>query len=166
MPVASPPLSPLLAPNAVPTVLTTANTPTTIAESPTNVATERTPLLDRKASRPSSPFDAESLGSPPNHYIPATWSSRVPTLLAMSYASFSGILSGMCLLFAKSGVELLVLTIAGKNQFWRWQAWVLVIGLVVCALLQLWYMHKGLILANPTLICPREFCFVHNQRIL
>lgn len=62
----------------------------------------------------------------------------------------------MCLLFAKSGVELLVLTIGGKNQFWRWQAWVLVIGLVICALLQLWYMHKSLVLANPTLICPCE----------
>lgn len=60
----------------------------------------------------------------------------------------------MCLLFAKSGVELLVLTIGGRNQFWRWEAWVLVLGLVICALLQLWYMHKGLVLANPTLVCP------------
>lgn len=65
----------------------------------------------------------------------------------------------MCLLFAKSGVELLVLTIAGKNQFWRWQSWVLVLGLIVCALLQLWYMHKGLVLANPTLICPCEYIY-------
>lgn len=73
----------------------------------------------------------------------------------MSYASFSGIISGMCLLLAKSGVELLVLTIGGKNQFWRWQAWVLVLGLGVCALLQLWYMHKSLVLADPTLVCPR-----------
>jgi magnesium transporter len=60
----------------------------------------------------------------------------------------------MCLLLAKSGVELLVLTLAGKNQFWRWQSWVLVLGLGVCALLQLWYMHKSLVLADPTLVCP------------
>ena len=85
-----------------------------------------------------------------------THSPRTPIFLASSYASVSGILSGMCLLFAKSGVELLLLTIAGDNQFWRWQAWLLVVGLVAFALLQLWYMHKGLVLADPTLVCPRE----------
>ena len=68
----------------------------------------------------------------------------------------------MCLLFAKSGVELLVLTIGGKNQFWRWQAWVLVIGLAICALLQLWYMHKSLVLANPTLVCPCKCISIIN----
>ena len=62
----------------------------------------------------------------------------------------------MCLLFAKSGVELLLLTLGGHNQFWRWQAWVLVLSLVIFALLQLWYMHKSLVLADPTLVCPCE----------
>jgi magnesium transporter len=61
----------------------------------------------------------------------------------------------MCLLFAKSGVELLLLTVGGDNQFWRWQAWLLILGLSAFALLQLWYLHKALILANPTLVCPR-----------
>lgn len=79
---------------------------------------------------------------------------RTRLLLAISYASFSGIISGMCLLFAKSGVELLLLTLGGKNQFWRWEAWVLVLGLIVFALLQLWYLHKALVLADPTLVCP------------
>jgi hypothetical protein len=63
----------------------------------------------------------------------------------------------MCLLFAKSGVELLLLTLTGQNQFWRWEAWTLVLGLVVFALLQLWYLHKALVLADPTLVCPREY---------
>lgn len=81
--------------------------------------------------------------------------SRVPLILSISYASASGILSGMCLLFAKSGVELLLLTVGGDNQFWRWQAWLLILGLCAFALLQLWYLHKALILANPTLVCPR-----------
>ena len=63
----------------------------------------------------------------------------------------------MCLLFAKSGVELLLLTLGGDNQFWRWQAWVLLLGLIVFALLQLWYMHRGLVLADPTLVCPCEY---------
>lgn len=85
--------------------------------------------------------------------------SRVPLILAISYASASGTLSGMCLLFAKSGVELLLLTLGGKNQFWRWEAWLLLLGLSVFALLQLWYLHKALILADPTLVCPRAFHF-------
>jgi hypothetical protein len=79
---------------------------------------------------------------------------RTRILLAISYASISGIISGMCLIFAKSGVELLLLTFGGKNQFRRWESWVLVGGLIIFALLQMWYLHKALILANPTLVCP------------
>lgn len=80
--------------------------------------------------------------------------NKTRVLLAISYASFSGIISGMCLIFAKSGVELLLLTIGGDNQFWRWESWLLVVALIIFALLQLWYLHKALILANPTLVCP------------
>lgn len=105
---------------------------------------ERTPLLNDRKSPVITPLFATS--------NPAVNRTRI--LLAISYASFSGILSGMCLLFAKSGVELLLLTIRGSNQFWRWQAWMLVFGLAVFALLQLWYLHKALILADPTLVCP------------
>jgi len=70
------------------------------------------------------------------------------------------------LLFAKSGVELLLLTIGGHNQFWRWQAWLLILGLGAFALLQLWYLHKALILANPTLVCPLAFCFYNLSSIV
>lgn len=42
----------------------------------------------------------------------------------------------MCLIFAKSAVELLVLTGAGSNQFLRWESWALVLGLIALALLQ------------------------------
>ena len=82
--------------------------------------TEVTPLLDPKirSTTPESP------------------QSRIPTLLAMSYSSMSGILSGMCLIFAKSGVELLLLTVAGYNQFNHWESWILVLGLIIFALLQ------------------------------
>ena len=147
LPDDTPPLSPLIAPNTDPTILTTAATPNTTVETHEDNVTERSPLLDPKTSRASSL-------SPPASLSSCISSSRTPLFVAMSYASFSGIISGMCLLLAKSGVELLVLTLAGKNQFWRWQAWVLVLGLGVCALLQLWYMHKSLVLADPTLVCP------------
>ncbi|KAH9849743.1 hypothetical protein C2E23DRAFT_861719 [Lenzites betulinus] len=162
----SPPLSPLLAPNTAPSLLTTATTATSAVD-PTS-ATERTPLIDRKPhSRSKSPSPSSSIRSmitSPLSY--SARSPRTPLFLASSYASISGILSGMCLLFAKSGVELLLLTIGGNNQFWRWQAWVLVVGLIIFALLQLWYMHKSLVLADPTLVCPLAFCFYNLSSIV
>ncbi|KAI0639420.1 hypothetical protein C8Q77DRAFT_1043895 [Trametes polyzona] len=162
----SPPLSPLLAPNSAPSLLTTATTATAAVDPA--AATERTPLIDRKPhSRSKSPSPSASIRSmiaSPLSY--SARSPRTPLFLASSYASISGILSGMCLLFAKSGVELLLLTIGGKNQFWRWQAWVLVLSLVVFALLQLWYMHKSLVLADPTLVCPLAFCFYNLSSIV
>ncbi|KAI0348070.1 hypothetical protein BDW22DRAFT_1385129 [Trametopsis cervina] len=155
LPADTPPLSPLLAPLGDPTILTNAGTIHTSNPEPDN-ANEGTPLIDHKVSRPAS---LASLAT----YISA---SKTPLFLAMSYASFSGIISGMCLLLAKSGIELLVLTIAGKNQFFMWQSWALVLGLVVCALLQLWYMHKSLVLADPTLVCPLAFCFYNLSSII
>ncbi|EIM83506.1 uncharacterized protein STEHIDRAFT_170767 [Stereum hirsutum FP-91666 SS1] len=123
------------------------------------MTTERTPLLDRKP--PSS--SAASIISANGVIIPA---SRTPLFLSISYSSASGLLSGMCLLFAKSGVELLLLTIGGDNQFVRWQTWMLLLGLVAFALLQLWYLHKALKLANPTIVCPLAFCFYNLSSIV
>ncbi|EKM61053.1 uncharacterized protein PHACADRAFT_204202 [Phanerochaete carnosa HHB-10118-sp] len=159
LPADTPPLSPLLVPTSDPTVLTNAAIPNASVEGQNHNAIESSPLLDPKSSRTSSLSPPVSLSS----YISL---SHTPLFLAMSYASFSGIISGMCLLLAKSGVELLVLTIAGKNQFWRWQSWVLVLGLGICALLQLWYMHKSLVLADPTLVCPLAFCFYNLSSIV
>ncbi|PSS37753.1 hypothetical protein PHLCEN_2v446 [Hermanssonia centrifuga] len=157
LPADTPSLTPLLAPNTDPSILTEARTPPA-ADDPERGG-ERTPLLDPKSSRSPSVSTPSSMST----YLS---SSHTPMFLAMSYASFSGIISGMCLLLAKSGVELLVLTVGGNNQFWRWQSWVLVLGLVVCALLQLWYMHKSLVLADPTLVCPLAFCFYNLSSII
>jgi len=128
---------------------------TSVADSLTEPsATERTPLLDRKSPSPSpSLLFSKALGLSKAEMVSIR---RTSLLLAISYASFSGILSGMCLLFAKSGVELLLLTVRGMNQFLRWEPWMLVVGLIVFALLQLWYLHKALVLADPTLVCPCE----------
>ncbi|KAF4572921.1 hypothetical protein EYR36_007431 [Pleurotus pulmonarius] len=142
-----------------PSTLTTGVT-NTLSEA---ITTERTPLLTRKnrtlssASSTNSSFLSGSNGAS---------IQRTRLLLAISYASFSGILSGMCLIFAKSGVELLVLSLRGHFQFWRWESWILVLGLVVFALLQLWYLHKALVLADPTLVCPSAFCFYNISSIV
>ncbi|KAF5314122.1 hypothetical protein D9611_006806 [Ephemerocybe angulata] len=119
-------------------------------------ATEQTPLLFDRKSQVASPTPDATLHS----------LNRTRLLVAISYASFSGILSGMCLIFAKSGVELLLLTLGGQNQFMRWETWVLLLGLVIFALLQLWYLHKALILADPTLVCPSAFCFYNLSSIV
>lgn len=119
---------------------------------PANLATtsERTPLLDQKPRR--------SRSSTPAHIHTASPAAlRTRLFIAIAYASASGILSGMCLIFAKSGVELLLISIGGDNQFWRWESWALLVGLAVFALMQLWYLHKGLVFADPTIVCPREF---------
>lgn len=129
-----------------------------LAEPSTHAASERTPLLMDNKSTTSLP-----------HPSATRTSKRIQTTkmwLAISYASASGILSGMCLIFAKSGVELLVLTFTTpNNQFVHWESWLLVLGLVVFALLQLWYLHKSLVLADPTLVCPLAFCFYNLSSI-
>ncbi|KAJ8522583.1 hypothetical protein ONZ45_g878 [Pleurotus djamor] len=156
--VATTPTVPVVPVPENPSSLTTGVT-NTISE---GMATERTPLIPRGKSRKLS--TASSVSSAVSLSTPSTQRTRL--LLAVSYASFSGILSGMCLIFAKSGVELLVLTLRGHNQFWRWESWILLLGLVVFALLQLWYLHKALILANPTLVCPSAFCFYNISSIV
>jgi hypothetical protein len=86
--------------------------------------------------------------------------------LAVAYGGASGTLSGACLLLAKSGVELLVLTFEGDNQFLRWQSWFLLAVMLAVALLQLWYLNKSLRLADPTLVCPLAFCFYNTSSIM
>jgi len=125
-----------------------------------HIVSETTPLLPGSKSGAVQALASHHAGEPPKHL------DRTRVLIAISYASFSGILSGMCLIFAKSGVQLLLLTLGGQNQFWRWESWILVLGLVIFALLQLYYLHKALILADPTLVCPSAFCFYNLSSIL
>jgi len=42
----------------------------------------------------------------------------------------------------------------------------LLLGLVAFALLQLWYLHKALKLADPTIVCPLAFCFYNLSSIV
>ncbi|KAG1825923.1 uncharacterized protein BJ212DRAFT_1316975 [Suillus subaureus] len=130
-----------------------------------NFASEVTPLLDPKCGRlPSTKPTPHSSKSPSPLRVPLP--SRTPLLLALAYAAASGTLSGLCLIFAKSGVELLVLTFRGVNQFFRWEAWILVGGLIVFALGQLWYLNRGLRLADPAFVCPSAFCFYNFSSII
>ncbi|EIW86729.1 hypothetical protein CONPUDRAFT_148788 [Coniophora puteana RWD-64-598 SS2] len=141
--------------------------------------TERTPLLDPKPAisssrqpttmlkqRSPSPSPSSSTDGANPQAVVRGFSSRTPLFLALAYAAASGILSGLCLIFAKSGVELLVLTLKGHNQFYRWETWMLLLGLVVFALGQLWYLNRGLRLSDPAFVCPSAFCFYNFSSIL
>ncbi|PPQ63786.1 hypothetical protein CVT24_004328 [Panaeolus cyanescens] len=158
LPLESPPLD--LSPSSVTINLPNHTTQPVIREiDTTSSPTEQSQLIDRKPAQSLNSLEPDwPNGSDPH--------LRTKTLLAISYSSFSGIISGMCLIFAKSGVELLLLTLTGHNQFWRWESWVLLIILVAFALLQLWYMHKALVLADPTLVCPSAFCFYNLSSIV
>ncbi|EOA90944.1 uncharacterized protein SETTUDRAFT_45176 [Exserohilum turcica Et28A] len=87
---------------------------------------------------------------------------RLRLIRGMFFGCVSGILSAHSLLIAKSAVELLVRTIVDRhNEFNRWQSWMILIGLVVFALTQLYYMHCGLKLCSTSVLYPLVFC-VYN----
>ncbi|KAH7359909.1 magnesium transporter NIPA-domain-containing protein [Pyrenochaeta sp. MPI-SDFR-AT-0127] len=103
--------------------------------------------------------------------IVATWllkriyprtTPRLRLIRGMFFGCISGILSAHSLLIAKSAVELLVRTIVDRhNEFNRWQSWMILVGLVVFALTQLYYMHRGLKLCSTSVLYPLVFC-VYN----
>jgi hypothetical protein len=85
----------------------------------------------------------------------------------MSFGAISGILSAHTLLLAKSAVELLVRTIVDKvNQFNQWQSWMILLGLVALALLQLYFLHRGLKLVSTSVLYPFVFCIYNVIAIL
>ncbi|KAA6414219.1 MAG: DUF803 domain-containing [Lasallia pustulata] len=94
-------------------------------------------------------------------------SPRMRLLRGMAYGCVSGILSAHSLLVAKSAVELLVRTIVDrKNQFNRWQSWASLLGLLVLALTQLYYLHNGLKLCSTSILYPFVFCVYNIIAIL
>ncbi|KAH3910275.1 hypothetical protein HBI56_077650 [Parastagonospora nodorum] len=92
---------------------------------------------------------------------------RLRLVRGMFFGCISGILSAHSLLIAKSAVELLVRTIVDRhNQFDRWQSWMILIGLVVFALTQLYYMHRGLKLCSTSVLYPLVFCIYNIIAII
>ncbi|GAA5985334.1 hypothetical protein JCM5350_005146 [Sporobolomyces pararoseus] len=92
---------------------------------------------------------------------------RTRIWVGAAYGATSGTLSGLCLLFTKTGIELLIMSIVGKsNQFGHFEAWLIVIVLLVCELFQLAYLNRALRLVGPTLVCPLAFCFYNTCSIL
>ncbi|KAL7413920.1 hypothetical protein BDY24DRAFT_386882 [Mrakia frigida] len=120
------------------------------------------PASPLSSSKPLLPVSStsSSLSSPPSS------ACQTKLWLALSFAAVSGTLSGLCLLFAKSGVELLILTVSGHgNQFGSLTVLYGGGGLVVMALAQLYYLNHSLKLSSPTLICPLAFSFYNLSSV-
>jgi magnesium transporter len=94
-------------------------------------------------------------------------SPRMRLLRGLVYGFISGILSAHSLLVAKSAVELLVRTIVDRrNQFNRWQSWAILSSLILLALAQLYYLHRGLKLVSTSVLYPLVFCIYNIIAIL
>lgn len=93
--------------------------------------------------------------------------SRIRLVRGMAFGMVSGILSAHTLLLAKSAVELLVRTIVDRvNQFNRWQSWMILIGMIMLALTQLFFLHRGLKLCSTSVLYPFVFCIYNIIAIL
>ncbi|KAI0203317.1 magnesium transporter NIPA-domain-containing protein [Astrocystis sublimbata] len=102
-----------------------------------------------------------------NHFKSVAQNPKFRLFRGLTYGCISGILSAHSLLFAKSAVELILRTIADSdNQFVHWQSWILVLGLVVLALSQLYYLHRGLKLVSTSVLYPLVFCIYNIIAIL
>lgn len=99
--------------------------------------------------------------------VPQMQRPRFRLLRGMAYGLVSGVLSAHALLLAKSAVELLVRTIVDhKNQFDRYQSWILLLLFLVFALTQLYYLHLGLKLVSTSILYPFVFCVYNIIAIL
>ncbi|KAI7859049.1 hypothetical protein BDC45DRAFT_543519 [Circinella umbellata] len=79
--------------------------------------------------------------------------------LGISYGVFGANISSQAMLFAKSGLELLILSVFHHdNQFIYPLTWVLVLALVFTAILQLYYLNRGIRLCDTIILVPLNFC--------
>ncbi|KAG6186550.1 hypothetical protein E4U36_000544 [Claviceps purpurea] len=92
--------------------------------------------------------------------------SRFRLARGIIYGVISGDVSAHALLFAKSAVELCIKTIGGSNQFAHWQSWAIVLCLILLALGQLYYLHRGLKLVSTSVLYPLVFCVYNIIAIL
>ncbi|KAI7869791.1 hypothetical protein BDF14DRAFT_1741711 [Spinellus fusiger] len=80
-------------------------------------------------------------------------------MLGISFGVFGANISSQAMLFAKSGMELLILSVFyGDNQFIYPMTWLIVLVLVFTAIVQLYYLNKGVQLCDTIILVPLNFC--------
>ncbi|KAI7902167.1 magnesium transporter NIPA-domain-containing protein [Cokeromyces recurvatus] len=101
------------------------------------------------------------------HYFEYTIMKKKPTksmenikkYCGMSYGILSGNISSQSMLFAKSGIELIILSIASdENQLKYALTWILLAMMIMTAILQLFYLNKGLQLCDTVILVPLSSC--------
>ncbi|KAL9084926.1 MAG: hypothetical protein Q9159_004970 [Coniocarpon cinnabarinum] len=107
----------------------------------------------------------------PHHINP-----RMRFLTGMSFGFASAILSAHTLLIAKSAVELIITSLPftrhsstdapATNQFSHYQTYVILVALLAFALLQLYFLHRGLKLTSTSVLYPFVFCIYNVIAIL
>ncbi|KAF7727915.1 hypothetical protein EC973_006914 [Apophysomyces ossiformis] len=79
--------------------------------------------------------------------------------IGISFGILGGNVSSQSMLFAKSGLELIILTVVyHENQLQHSLTWILLVMLVLTAILQLYYLNKGLRLCDTVILIPLSFC--------
>ncbi|CAO3653056.1 unnamed protein product [Cunninghamella blakesleeana] len=79
--------------------------------------------------------------------------------IGISYGVIAGNISSQSMLFAKSGIELIILTVVFKlNQLQYALTWILLIMMVLTAILQIYYLNKGLRLCDTVIMIPLSSC--------
>ena len=69
---------------------------------------------------------------------------RMGKVHPVTYAALSGMWGAQSVLFAKSTVTLLTVSLAGDNQFFNWETYPIIIAMLCCIVSQTHYLAKGL----------------------
>ncbi|KAK4510709.1 uncharacterized protein ATC70_005142 [Mucor velutinosus] len=79
--------------------------------------------------------------------------------IGISYGILSGNVSSQSMLFAKSGIELIIISITSQeNQLQYPLTWFLLVMMILTGGLQLFYLNKGLRLCDTMVLIPLSFC--------
>ncbi|KAI7884735.1 uncharacterized protein EV154DRAFT_522077 [Mucor mucedo] len=79
--------------------------------------------------------------------------------IGISFGVLSGNISSQSILFAKSGLELIILSVVfDKNQLQYALTWILLAMMILTAILQLYYLNKGLQLCDTVIMIPLSSC--------
>ncbi|KAG1447272.1 hypothetical protein G6F56_009313 [Rhizopus delemar] len=90
---------------------------------------------------------------------PMLYSPDLKMYLGISYGVLGANISSQAMLFAKSGLELLLLTlIHNDNQFVYPLTWAILFALIFTAILQLYYLNRGVRLCDTIILVPLNFC--------
>ncbi|KAF7722907.1 hypothetical protein EC973_002587 [Apophysomyces ossiformis] len=85
--------------------------------------------------------------------------SDIQMWLGVSYGVLGANISSQAMLFAKSGLELLLVSLFhNDNQFIYPLTWAILLALVFTAILQLYYLNKSVQLCDTMILVPLNFC--------